>query len=295
MNKNQESLKHCALTKFLCRHDLRRAYDLRVIIENCDVNPHVGCLPIELRALIDKKDLSETTLKFYDILDSFIIQNYDDLSKRAIKEYELKTLTDLLKTKCILYTCIVLDKCDDIVVYKELSGAVSDVYKLSFPEMGVDYALKVFKNNIMPTVGMGPFYEIPVAIKANKCEPKLNNPLYMANLGVGQWTLNKWVNQTDNESVPTPRKNAIFITACEDENKPRNYCDGKRIDFGKTRKTLYGGASYQVRKLYRQMQNMTSEQLSELAAKKKNNFEQENYRRAQDIIYMEYINEKCRQ
>ena len=244
-----------------------------------------------------KKDLSDVTLRFFDILSFFIANNYDELLFKTKKEYELKNLSDLFKTKCILFTSELVRtdiiNGEKIDFYKEWAGAVSDVYKLSFPEIGIDYALKIFKKNIIPTVGMGPFYEIPTAFKANKCEPKLNNPIYMANLSEYQWTLNKWVNHTDNEKVPDEREHAIYITS-EEENKPRNYCNGKRIDFGKTRKTVYGGCSYPVRKLYRQMQNMTYEQLQTLESKKKNNFDLENYRRAQDTIYIEYISEKYR-
>lgn len=307
--------KHCALTKFLRHHDLRLAYDLEKIIKDCNVSPFLGCLPPELRALVDKENLSDITFKFFDILDFIVVDKYAELLNYVKYKYDMLEITALFNTKCILETGEQIHFApdskyrewaqnngflkwqnynDDLMVCRSWLGGYGNIYKLSFPEIGVSYALKIFKTNICPNVGQGPIYEIPTALRACRAEPKYNNTIYMANLLGGQYMLSKWVNVTvDNQWLPNTRKHMIYTTA-DEENLPKNYCEGKRLDYGKTRKTLYGGASYPVRKLYRQMQNMTSEQIKKLESKQKNNFEKANFQQAQDIIYFEYFNQMHR-
>ncbi len=294
MNKQNTSFgerpKHPGLTKFIRKHglDCDGVQGLKQIWTHCDIKPHIGFLPPELRALVDKKDLSSVTNKFFAELDFLVMDKGEELKHHTEMKYYLTEIGELFNTLCVLETYERMPNLD--YAYREWGGAVGDVYKLTFPEIHAEYALKVFKPDVYGYHGHGPLYEIPTAFCANKCEPKKNNPIYMANLFGTQYMLSKWAGG-ENNIMPEYAYDiaSIFQTTCQ-ESHCGNFICGKRIDFGDTYKTDYGRLSYNARKIFRKMENMTSRQIMQLREQQKNNFDKSDFNAAYELYVNFYGN-----
>ena len=288
--KRIERPKHSGLTQFVRKHglDCDGVYGLKQIWKNCDIKPHVGFLPPELRALIDKKDLSSVTSKFFAELDFLIVDKGEEIRHHTEMKYYLTEIGELFNTLCVLETYERMPNLE--YAYREWGGAVGDVYKLTFPEIHAEYALKVFKSEIYGYRGHGPLYEIPTAFCANKCEPKKNNPIYMANLFGVQYMLSKWAGG-ENNIMPECAYDiaSIFQTTCQ-ESHSGNFIDGKRIDFGDTYKSEYGRLSYNARKMFRKMEVMKHRQIMRLREQQKDNFSKSDFEKAYAIYESFYGN-----
>ena len=129
----------------------------------------------------------------------------------------------------------------------------------------------------------GALYEIPIAFCANDCEPKQNVPIYMANLFGAQYMLSKWMGNDYSNPVPEYKETNIFNTTYP-ERRHENFRNGKRIDFGDTFKTDYGRLSYNGRKMFRKMQNMSRDEINELKSQQKNNFNKSDFQSAYNIF-----------
>ena len=276
-----ERPKHSALTKYIRRHGVRDNYtrDLKKILSDCDVNPHVGFLPPELRKLVKKEDIALITDQFFDRLDFLVVDKYNEFIHRTEMKYYLTEIGELFNTLCVLETYTRMPNFSHC--YREWGGAVGDVYKLTFPEIHAEYALKIYKSEVYGYRGHGAKYEIPVAFCANKSEPKHNNPVYMANLFGQQYMLSKWAGE-DMSDVPEDKPTSVYQTTYQ-EQRGENYRNKKRIDFGETYKTDYGQLSYNGRKMFRKMQNMNEKEIMLLKLQQKNNFDFADFKKAYSV------------
>ena len=246
-------VKHSSLTKFIKKRGfVKHAGTIKCIFKQCDdVNDHIGSLPPELLNLVrDDKNISLITLTFYEILDDFILNNNWGLRRRKQQFYNIPELENLFSTDCFLQT---YEECDGEKI--EWSGVFSDVYKLCFPTIKVNYALKLFKKCVFALdslYGHGPIYEITTNFCACKSEPKLNNTVYMARLRKNEYVVSKWLDKKSDCIIPEDGPFAIYLTS-DREKRQSNYINSLRIDFGETRKSDYGKLSYNARKIYRQL------------------------------------------
>ena len=289
----KQRIKHTHLTKSVKRYgvELLNFYDLSDTFFKSDISNFIGCLPPELCKIVEKDKRSETTKQMFELLDFFFVYKGEELSERNEIEYELKDLEKLFHTKCILETAILLPMHD--MVYRELGGLSGNVYRISFPELKVSYALKVFRNlspYALYDYGHGAMFEIMTAFCANKSEPKRNNPVYMANLFSGNFMLSKW--QEEKLHQPVDTMNVLFMGA-EDctiyqtshtEIREDNYINGKRIDFGETYKTEYGNLSYNGRKIFRKIRNMEIPEIKEYYCKMKTNVDKTDFENACGVL-----------
>ena len=82
-------------------------------------------------------------------------------------------------------------------------------------------------------------------------------------------------------------KNELFTTS-ERENQARNFAQGRRIDYGQTYRTMYGGASYRVRKLARIIWPLAAARdvraIRDLFAQNKNMILRRELNRAMEIV-----------
>ena len=246
---NAPRFKHRALTGYLRRNWNRNPHVLRRIVYNTDVSPYVGALPPELRRQAACKDIANVTAQFRENLEDFLIKNAFDL--RDMKSdcvYDLPELGNLFGQKCILVARGGVNP---------WAGTCGVVCKLSFPDIKVNYALKIFFGGASEFMNFshGAWFEVATAIAANKAEPRDNVPMYMASLKYDMYMLSRWAGDTDDGVAPRENKNKIFFTK-SDEDEARNRRGGQRIDWGETYKTNYGEMSYPARKLYRRLMNM---------------------------------------
>lgn len=282
----QTKYKHRALTGFLRVRGVYNVKNLQSIIDKCAVDTHVGCLPPELRSLVSKNNIAPVTKLFFEKLDCLVTDKYEEFAHHTERQYFIDDIASLFNTQCILETYEITN--DRYLHFHGWGGAVSNVYKLTFPQLNVSYALKVF-NTMIHCHGHGAIYEIPTALCAYHCEPKYNNIMYMANLCGQQYMLSKWVEEkTDKTFIKRPQKSFIYKTDKEEIRK-ENFVHGKRIDFGRTYKTYYGLYDYKTRKLYRIMKNMTEKQIASLAFKMKTSEDKQRYRDAKMIRSRGYI------
>lgn len=250
-----EKVKYTSLTHVLKRdRGWMTLPRLQYILRTFDVSPDLGCLPHDLRKCVAGADIANVTARFHQIISGFIAENRKVLvSPRTIWVYEWDDVTKLFGTPCIL-ECRnrFLDGCDGPWL-----GVISYVCRVSFPEIGAQYALKIFRRDDY-VAAHGPWNEIPAAMGAYHAESRDNNCMHMASLGPVKYMLSDWLSGVESDRVVMrDNKNEIFSTD-DDEIHPGNYRAGRRIDFGKTHRTPYGRASYNVRKLYRSMINMLS-------------------------------------
>ena len=294
--KRIQRIDHTSLTKLVKRYgvELLDSYDLRDVFLKTDVLNFVGGLPPELCKFVEKDKRTEVTKRMFEILDFLVIDKGEELSKRNEMVYELKDLGNLFHTKCILETAILLPMHE--IAYREMGGISGDVYKLSFPEWNISYALKVFKIRVNEydarSVGHGGLFEIMTAFCANKSEPKKNNPIYMADLYGESFMLSKW--QEEKLHKPLDIMDILFMGAedctvyqtVHNEVREDNYINGKRIDFGETYKTEYGNLSYNGRKIFRKIRNMELPEIKELYSKMKTNVDKADFKGACNVLSM---------
>lgn len=245
-------LKYTSLTHLL-RHDTWLTLPrLKYILENFDVSPDLGGLPPELCGRIAPQDRADVTAAFHLNIAEFISQNRLKLmSFKTVFCIPWNGLAALFGTPCVV-ECRNRAPDSDSEPWR---GAIATVCRVTFPEIGASYALKVFRGDNYSSAH-GPWYEIPAAFGANSAEQKDNNPVYMASLGAVKYMLSAWGGE-EKEVGNTIRENKYEIfTTMEPEMHGGNWRGGRRIDYGRTHRTLYGAASYKARKLYRQLENV---------------------------------------
>ena len=261
--------KHSALTGFARKSRPVDQWEVEQVVSKCDVSPYVGALPPELRAQIPANMVADVTRKFRDKLEDFLVANFFDIeAQEKDKIYNLPEIGKLFGCRCVLET-------RGVTAYgiSPWEGAFGVVCKMSFPEIGAAYALKVYKSfGSENHVWHGPWFEVVTAFAANKAEPKYNNPVYMASLIYNKYMLSKWAGDQDDVAV---RKNTNEIFCTDDvEQDPRNMRLGRRIDWGDTHLTEYGKLSYAGRKLYRQIKSRDVCAVRKSLAGAKNNLQQ---------------------
>jgi hypothetical protein len=254
--------KHAGLTKYFKHNWTSETYLVQDIVYGCNVSGRVGALPPELRARVPREQIAQVTAKFHDCVAKFVADYYNNFMQvkchidwdmergKRVSAYKMSDISELFGTDCIL-------NCRSISAVGHLRpwrGAIGFVYKLSFPEINADYALKIFSRDA-DNYGLfchGPWFEIPTAFAANKAEPNRNIPVYMASLRDEYYMLSKWAGDAPDNVKQTDKNYVIFHTSVCD-NRSSNYRKGRRIDFGSTKLTFYGKCSYKERKLARQM------------------------------------------
>jgi len=245
----ERRVPHIPLTHFLRKNWCRHPGMLKAILSKCSVEPYLGALPPELRARAPQENLAETTYQFRMILEDFLIANIDEM--RAAQDgpiYNLAEIGHLFDTKCYLEMGAV-----NFAGYRIWSGLYGMVGRMVFPEINSQYALKLFDNRMDFGGDHGAMYEVPTAFAAAHAEPRDNARVYMASLIYEPYLMSRWEGDVIDGRV-RENKNEIFVTSSH-ENAKRNYRKGRRIDFGETYRTLYGRASYRVRKMYRKIKN----------------------------------------
>lgn len=276
-------IKHTHLTKLFKKRGAY-VYDAYKIFLNCDISKYVGCLPPELLRLVPKDSVAHITRLMCSELESLVLDYDCDLEKRAQQIYQLDSLGDLFNTKCVLQT---YDEKDPYSANNTGTrgwfGVVANVYKISFPEINANYALKIFKSYECIR-GHGVQHEIPTAFCANKCEPNKNAPIYLGVLFGGQCMLCKWIDSKSKpESIDIFADDTSIYQTTYQESRPDNFKNGKRIDFGGTYKTKYGCLSYRARKLFRKFYNMTPTEIENACNKTMNNFEKYEFQKAYEL------------
>lgn len=243
-----KKVKHTSLTHIL-RHDVWMTLPrLKKILNDFDVSPDLGGLPPALCACVAPGDRSAVTGRFHELIVEFISENrLKLLSPKTVMTRNWVSVAELFGTPCVV-------ECRNRAVGEDMPwrGAIAVVCRISFPEIGAIYALKVFRRDDYKSAH-GPWVEIPAAFGAYAAEPKDNNPIRMASLGDVKYMLSEWAGE-DGGRACSARKNLneIFFTA-DMEMHSGNFRNGRRIDYGRTYKTAYGSASYNVRKLYRKL------------------------------------------
>ena len=87
-----------------------------------------------------------------------------------------------------------------------------------------------------------------MAFNAYKAEPKSNNKVHLASFSKHLYMLSDWM---DDASATYINENKYKIFDMNPrEIVPRNFRNGKRIDFGDTYRTAYGAASYREKKIF---------------------------------------------
>ncbi len=280
--------EHSSLTKYARKYGVEG--NILSVMKACDVDCHIGELPPELLQLVDKQDRSAKTKEFFMALDKLVKTKGSELSKHKQLVYRLPEICKIFDSYCVLRTAKPVK--NFINEYETWGGSFGDVYKICFPEIGAEYALKIYKP-LRRHAGTewnrhGAQYEIPTAFCANKAEPRENNPVYMAKLRGNEYLLSKW---QDKEEKPIPRyQNHIFETSNSERKACReNFINGIRIDYGDTYRLDYGYLSYNGRKWYRKINTENLYQIKYEYAKLKNNFEKNCFYEAMELFFLEYI------
>lgn len=243
-----KDFKYTSLTHIL-KHDAWMTLPrLRHVLDNFDVSPNLGGLPPALCACVAPENRAMATMRFHELIAEFITCNrLKLLSFKTVMTCPWPSVSQLFGTSCIL-------ECRNRAVGENMPwrGAIATVCRVSFPELNAAYALKVFRMDNYRSAH-GPWYEIPAAFGAVAAERRDNNPVRMASLGDVKYMLSDWA---DDDKCPTgtirENKNEIFTTV-DMEMHDGNFRGGRRIDYGRTHRTVYGAASYNVRKLYRKL------------------------------------------
>ncbi len=256
-NAHVDRPKHRSLTGFLRRywsHGMH--YELEYILNNCDVSGHVGELPPQLREFVEPEQIAAVRQKFCAALDNFVNKKYTYICTECYKNrvYPMPEIEKIFGTKCIM-------EVNGEPVTKggrPHEGGLGVVCKLVFPDVDLEYALKLFyKKSWAREYGPlhGAYAEVAAAFSANQAEPRDNNPVYLARLtGKKKYMLSQWAYEAIDLPIMRKNQNVMFQTY-HVEVAARNWRSGRRIDYGATYKTAYGMASYPVRKLYRKMVN----------------------------------------
>ena len=263
---NKPHPKHAGLTKYFKHNWTPETYQVQDIVYGCNVSGKVGELPPQLRARVPREQIAQVTEKFHKCLAKFIADYYDNFMQvkcqidwdmesnskplKRVSAYKLSDISELFGTDCILNGRSI----SAVGHLRPWRGAIGFVYKLSFPEINADYALKIFSRD-MDDFGLfrhGPWFEIPTAFAANHAEPNRNVPIYLASLRDEYYMLSKWAGDKSDSVQQKDKPYVIFHTSVCD-NRSSNYRKGRRIDFGSTKLTFYGKCSYKERKLARQM------------------------------------------
>ncbi len=260
--RNKTRPKHVGLAKYFKHNWTSETYLIQDIVYKCNVSGKVGELPPQLRARVPQEQIAQVTAKFHDCLAHFIADYYNNFMRvicqidwdtecrKHVSAYKLSDISELFGTDCILNGRSV----SAVGHLRPWRGANGFVYKLSFPEINADYALKIFIRDAddFGLFGHGPWFEIPTAFAANHAEPNRNVPIYLASLRDEYYMLSKWAGDTPDDVKQADKNYVIFHTSVYD-NRPNNYRKGRRIDFGDTKLTFYGKCSYKERKLARQI------------------------------------------
>ena len=260
--RNKPCPKHAGLVKYFKRNWTPETYLIQDIVYQCNVSGRVGELPPQLRARVPREQIAQVTAKFHDCVAKFIADYYNNFMQvkchidwdmergKRVSAYKLSDISELFGTDCILNGRSI----SAVGHLRPWRGAIGFVYKLSFPEINADYALKIFNRctDDLGLLGHGPWFEIPTAFAANHAEPNRNVPIYLASLRDEYYMLSKWAGDKSDSVQQKDKPYVIFNTSLS-ENKARNYRNGRRIDFGRTKLTFYGKCSYKERKLARQM------------------------------------------
>ena len=260
--RNKPHPKHAGLVKYFKRNWTPETYLIQDIVYQCNVSGRVGELPPQLRARVPREQIAQVTAKFHDCVAKFIADYYNNFMQvkchidwdmergKRVSAYKLSDISELFGTDCILNGRSI----SAVGHLRPWRGAIGFVYKLSFPEINADYALKIFSRD-MDDFGLfchGPWFEIPTAFAANRAEPNRNVPIYLASLRDEYYMLSKWAGDAPDNVKQTDKNYVIFHTSVCD-NRSSNYRKGRRIDFGNTKLTFYGKCSYKERKLARQI------------------------------------------
>ncbi|MBD5400805.1 hypothetical protein HDR61_03630 [bacterium] len=257
-----KKFKYTSLTHLL-RHDTWLTLPrLQYILENFNVSPDLGGLPPELCGRIAPQDRADVTAAFHLNIAEFISENRRELlSHKTVFSMQWNGLSALFGTPCVV-ECRNRAPDPDSEPWR---GAIATVCRISFPEIGASYALKVFRMDKY-NAAHGPWYEIPAAFAAYRAECKDNNPLYMASLGSVKYMLSSWAGEEKDVGNAVRENRYEIFTTLGPEMHGGNWRGGRRIDYGRTYRTLYGAASYRARKLYRKMEDAAAnpEQLASL-------------------------------
>lgn len=290
MIKNTDSLifdinaprpRHRALTGYLRRNWSRNPNVLKRIVYNTDVSPYLGALPPQLRARVPREQIASITAQFREHLENFLINNIVDLRKMDSDQvYELPEIGNLFGLKCNL-----LARGINVYGVNPWSGLLGFVCKLSFPEIDAHYALKLYYDHIPEVThySHGPWFEAATALAANKAESHDNVPMYMASLKYEKYLLSQWAGDRDDGVPQRENEHKIFYTRT-DEDESRNRRGGRRIDWGETYLTNYGGMSYHARKVYRQALNMDEVAVRNSIAGAANNFQKRDVAQALEHV-----------
>lgn len=134
----ENKIKHSALTKKIRRDFYAGQKEILNILEHCDVQPFVGCLPAEWRQNLSREELAEKTREADAALGEFAVAVYGDRYGRTVNREDrdsLKVLSE--KLRGILRLPI---KC------RYLSqGCTGKAFVISLPEK--DFILKVDHRN----------------------------------------------------------------------------------------------------------------------------------------------------
>ena len=249
-NTEKRAVKHRALTGFLRKNWKRDPLCLQQIISTCDVSTRLGALPNALRERVDKSRVSEVTDEFHVNLQYFLYKNILELTKlNQDRVYDLPELGNLFNTKCELFARGI-----NMYGINPWSGGFGFVCKMSFPEINVHYALKLYyaEGPLVRCRDHGPLFEIPTAFAAGHAEPRDNNRVYMGTLTGEPYLLSDWAGDKVDKIAPRKNENIIFVTSFN-EDEERNRRAGRRIDWGETFLSEYGEMSYPARKVFRQV------------------------------------------
>lgn len=235
---------------------MRRKLDMGhidYIVNNFDVRPFVGGLPPQLCACVASDLRGVAAYEFHGIITDFLANN---LCYLTVPESDV--VVDIDAARRLFGTdCKLMARGINMCGVSPWSGLMAVVFKLSFPKIGAEYALKSFYKTDRETRGHGPVFEIQTAFAAGHAEPRDNCPVYMASFtGTQKYMLSKWAGERQ-DGVIRHNENDIFAMR-EDEAERRNYRQGRRIDFGDTYLTSYGALSYRGRKMFRTIMNAAS-------------------------------------
>ncbi len=240
-----------SLTRFM-----RRKLDMQhinYIVNNFNVRPFVGGLPPQLCACVAPDLRGVATYEFHDIITDFLANN---LCYLTMPESDI--VVDIDAARQLFGTdCKLTARGINICGVSPWSGLMAVVFKLSFPKISAEYALKSYYKIGERYRGHGATFEIQTAFAANHAEPRDNCPVYMASFGgVQNYMLSKWAGERQ-DGIIRHNENGIFAMS-DAEADPRNYRNGRRIDFGDTYLTGYGALSYRGRKMFRTVMNAAS-------------------------------------
>lgn len=294
-----QKCKHRSLTAILRRDGFLSDYRLGAVLATCNVSSEFGQLPPELRARVPAGQMQYVIREFRKALHDYLLENKElFLAQRANVLASLPQIGRLFGTDCILEykNDVTVEDVDGLSCVEDWSGSYGVVVKLSFPQIGAAYAVKIFRgySGKNTRCGHGPMFEIPTAFCASYCQSRDYMPVYMASLSLKcPYMLSKWGGDLPDYQVMQPKSNMIYSMDLI-EVKPWNLRGGKCIDFGKTYKTLYGKLTYRGRKMYRQLSNAAARRdtnaLDKIVAATHGTVARDELRAAMRVVdYMQYV------